>query len=140
MHEPVFSCVEAASARGIELSQELKSLIFNVNGKYVVVHLRGSQRVDSKKLYKLYKIPFKKRKHIQLISLEVLKSKFDSDYGLVCPFSPKIWRAKHVISEELIETNEIVYTNDGTLTGTVSFRVSLLKKTQFWMVRDIIKS
>ena len=50
-HEPVFTSEEAATVRGVKMSQAAKALLFKTKeGQFVLVVLPGDKRADSRKL------------------------------------------------------------------------------------------
>lgn len=139
-HLKVVSCQEAVLARNINLNEELKSIIVNIKGEFFVIHLRGSQRIDSKKILKIFNIPFKKKKSFRFATLNELKYGFNVEPGLICPFTRKIWNCKHIISNELIKKNDFVYTNNGTFFGYVKFKPTILLKTKNNKCLDITEN
>src|SRR6266446_8368642 len=52
-HEPVHTCEEAATVRGLSLEQGAKSLLFKTKVGFVLVVVPGDKRVDSRSLKKI---------------------------------------------------------------------------------------
>ncbi|HDD46539.1 MAG TPA: hypothetical protein ENG42_03610, partial [Candidatus Aenigmarchaeota archaeon] len=52
-HKPVFTSEEAARARGVELRQGVKAMVFKLKEKFVVALVPADRKVDTKKLKKL---------------------------------------------------------------------------------------
>lgn len=129
-HKKVVSCKEASKERGIGLEEELKSILVKIKGDFYLIHLRGSQRIDSKKILRIFNIPFYKKNSFRFATIEELKTIFNSAPGLVCPFVQKFWSIKHLISKELIDNNHYLFTNDDTFFGHVKFKALLLTKTK----------
>lgn len=54
-HRPVVSCMDAANARGIPLSHELKTLVLRAGAAVFAVHLRGDHRLDSRSVERTFR-------------------------------------------------------------------------------------
>ncbi len=138
-HVVVNNCEDAAQARKIALSQELKSIVMNVNDRLYAFHFRGDEDLDSrtiekyfKKILKIKPKKFRFAKSEELQSLNVFSPKEGKMYqvqkGTVTPLNQNIWKLYTFVSPSLFShKNEVVYTNDGTLDGQISFNPQLLK-------------
>lgn len=118
---PVVTCVEAAAAKEIELSQELKTMILSADGTTVAVHVPGDCRIDLRAVKS--DIPVKQA---FLVGSSELRNRGLSP-GTVTPLSPEIWEMKQFMDRRLLEFPEIS-TNDGTLTGYIFFNPRALLK------------
>jgi len=138
-HGIVNNCEDAAYARKIKLHQELKSIILNVNNQLYAFHFRGNEQLHSrtiekyfKKILKIKPKKFRFAKPAELSSLNIFSQKEDTIYqvqkGTVTPLNENIWNLYTFISPSLfVNEDDVVYTNDGTLDGQISFNPQLLK-------------
>ncbi|NOX92524.1 MAG: hypothetical protein GXP18_08765 [Gammaproteobacteria bacterium] len=118
--EPVNTCFDAACSRNIYLNEELKTLVFKSEEGFYVAHLPGDRLLDMHKLAQLgFPGTFCPKHELMIRNLKK---------GCLNPFN--VFELLHPIKAmfvcETILGIPRVYTNDGTLTGTISFPPSLL--------------
>lgn len=121
LNHQVVSCKEAATAKGIPLVNELKSLILETSKGLYIVHIPGNRYLDLRKIKKFLNI-----KSACLASKEVLAS-LGMQPGTVTPFDKNIWNLTHLASEEIFDL-KFVSTNNGNLDEYISFMPNLLLK------------
>lgn len=138
-HNPINNCEDAAVARGIKLSQELKSIVLRIDHHFYLVHLRGNEIFSSAKLAKVLKSPAYKVKSINFATPEELKHYFGLIKGQVNPFDKVFQHYRQIFSHTLFLGNPNLYTNDCTLDGYISFSPKLLFLTKNFIVADIVK-
>ena len=97
-HHKVISCKEAAFERGIELSQELKSIVVSIDSELYIIHLRGSQRINENRILNLFNLPYTKKNSLRFAHLYELVNKLETKPGLICPFIQSLWKCRHIIS------------------------------------------
>lgn len=110
----VLSCKEAAHAKGIELSRELKSLIVASSQGTCVVHVKG----DACACWRAVKRALNCRE--ACLATGQIMRQLRLERGIVCPIIDPVWSMKHLIDVSLLEMSW-VSTNDGTLRGYVMF-------------------
>lgn len=121
LNHQVVSCGEAATAKGIPLVNELKSLILETSKGLYIVHIPGNKYLDLRKVK-----TFINTNEAYLASKEVLTS-LEVQPGTVTPFSNNIWNLRQLISEEILNL-KFVSTNNGKLDEYISFPPTLLLK------------
>ncbi len=120
LDEPVNSCWEAAMSRNIHLEQELKTLIFQSASKTILYHGPGHRKFNINRLENI-------GKRVRLLSSNEL-AKYSLEKGTINPFNIDKYRLcydKVLICKSIFGLKE-VYTNDGTLTGSIKFAPELL--------------
>ncbi|BAZ40818.1 type 11 methyltransferase [Calothrix sp. NIES-4101] len=120
LDEPVNSCWEAAMSRNIHLEQELKTLIFQSASKTILYHGPGHRKFDINKLEN-------SGKNIRLLS-NIELAKYKLERGIINPFNIDkygLFYDKVLICRSIFGLQK-VYTNDGTLTGSINFSPELL--------------
>lgn len=111
---PAYSCQDAADKRGIQLHEELKTLLLRYADGYVAVHLRANLKVDFNAVR--YMLHGKKPSMIPAVDLA---DQFGLEYGLCNPMNvPKGWR--HLIDLSLM-VGDRVYTNAGARQLSIAF-------------------
>lgn len=115
----VVSCEEAATAKGIPLVNELKSLVLETSNGLYIVHIPGNKYLDLRKVKK-----FINTKDACLASKEVLAS-LGMQPGTVTPFNNNIWNLRQLVSEEILSL-KFVSTNNGKLNEYIRFTPTLL--------------
>jgi prolyl-tRNA editing enzyme YbaK/EbsC (Cys-tRNA(Pro) deacylase) len=115
----VISCKEAAGAKNIPLSHELKSLVLITGKGMYLLHLSGEKMADLRSVKKYLGC-----KQVCLASREDLKV-LNVKPGTVNPFYEKLSILPQLISTELLEL-EFVSTNAGELNKYVIFKPNLL--------------
>ncbi len=126
---PVISCKEAAEAKGIPLSNELKSLLLSTQKGFVVLHLPG----DAEASLRAVKNALEVREAClatddELLSLGLMR-------GCVCAVKDPIWSLPHLVSKRILKM-EMVSTNNGTNRGFYRFHPSVLLEAESVMVGD----
>ena len=114
----VRSCVEAAHARGIPLSLELKSLLLASSDLLVAAHLRGCDHLHNRRLKRICGV-----KNLVFASSDLLSS-MGLSKGQINPWSVPN-SVVHIVDTAVME-QPFMWTNDGTLTGTHQVRVASL--------------
>lgn len=114
-HGPVYTCIEAAKARGIPLKQELKSLFVNYSkDRFALLNLRGDQRINRK----LARSALNTRS-FRLANREELR-RFDTSLGLISPLSMSNCR---LLLDPSVLRMQYVVTNAGSLNIAVRIAV-----------------
>ena len=119
LQREVVSCEEASLAKGIPLTNELKSLVLTTNKGYYVVHIPGDMMVDLRKIKNYLTV-----NEAFLASKDDLK-KLGVQPGTVSPFVEAIWNLPHLISSDLLLL-DFVSTNIGELNKFMNFPPSEL--------------
>ncbi|MGE4290987.1 MAG: YbaK/EbsC family protein [Desulfovibrio sp.] len=111
LDKEVRSCLEAANARGIPLSLELKTLLLRADGKLMAVHLRGGDRLNNRLVKKACNI-----RNLAFETLEQIRA-YGLEKGIINPWTvPK--QAMHVVDTAVMKQS-VMTTNNGTLTGSM---------------------
>ena len=111
----VISCEQAASAKKIPLSHELKTLILNTSVGMVAVNLRGDRQVDLKKIKKfLFCRQACQASNEQLMTIGLVR-------GAVSAVLNPVWSMPILVSESLLSL-EFVSTNNGSNKEYFKFR------------------
>ncbi len=107
-HRKVISCEQAAQARNIQLHQELKSIVMRSNLHTFAVHIRGSDKINSKHV----------KSTINSKSLRFLNAEELATYQLY-PGTVNPWNTQfcdyHLLCEKIFK-NGFMATNNGTFT------------------------
>ncbi|MDY6839568.1 MAG: YbaK/EbsC family protein [Thermodesulfobacteriota bacterium] len=119
LEEEVISCKAAATAKGVPLKNELKTLILDTSIGTVALHIRGDRSAA------LRKVKNRLRCKEAYLSSPARLRELGAAPGTVHPFRSKIWGLKHLISKSLL-TLKYLTTNSGTLTEYVKFSPVLL--------------
>ena len=112
-HEPVFTCEQAAQARGVTPADGIKCMLMKANGKLFLVLTRGDKRLDLKKIASLAgakKLRFANEEEIEKIAL--------CKKGCVHPFCD----VKTFVDSALAEQDFIEF-NPGCHNKTVRIKV-----------------
>ena len=117
----VVYCEESATAKGIQLVNELNSLVLETSKGLYIVHIPGNKYLDLRKVKR-----FINANEACLASKEVLAS-LGVQPGTVTPFSNNIWNLKQLVSEEIFSL-KFISTNNGQLDEYISFKPNLLLK------------
>lgn len=116
---PARNCYEAACYRNILPAEELKSIIFQNDNHPFAVHLLGDCKVEANHL------PLASN-GLKLFDLSPFKNK-GLEKGTVNPFTiNNILNLKTIFICKSIFKQTKIYTNDGTLFGTIAFSPALL--------------
>ena len=121
------TCAEAAEARGVPLTNELKSLLLETTYGPVVVHVPGDKRVSLRAA--------KMSLHCRQVSLAspMVLEKLGLSPGTVCPFYEPLWSMRQLVCRELLARRPLT-TNNGTLRGYFVFEPELLLTAPFVMI------
>ena len=114
-HEKVVTCEEASLARGIELSEELKTLLLKVCKRYVALHIRGCDTLNSKKLKTFFRC-----KNTSFLNLEELAEK-GLKPGIINPWNIGFCDY-HIVCFRVFQ-NEHMATNNSRLDQGIFFDV-----------------
>ena len=126
VHNKVVSCMDAVVARKIELESELKSILLKIEREFCIVHMRANKALSSKKIKPFFRDHLRYyKKGFRFASYEELRY-FGIASGLVSPFHPRLDDLKQFVCKQIIESDTILYTNDGSYTGYVTFSPILL--------------
>lgn len=125
-HSRVITCEEAATARGVSIEQELKSILLKSNSDIFAVHLCGGHRIDSKAI----KTKLRK-KHLRFLNKSELNG-FGLKPGLVNPWNIEFCKINLVCNR--VFNNEFMTTNNGTFNKGVTLKPSQLLNLKEVMV------
>jgi len=117
----VVTCDEAVRAKGISLSEELKTLVLNTSKGLISVSIRGNDRLSLRKIKNDYNVP-----QAYITDLNELK-KLGLVPGTVTPANKELWFLPMFVDIKVFE-NVTVSTNNGTLNGYVNFDPKLLEE------------
>jgi len=96
-HPKVNNCEDAAYARGINVDQELKSLVLNINDILYAFHFRGNEKLNERLINKYFKdvlkVKIKKLRFARKYELKTLNSKDIWEY---ITFLKKEYRNKYI--------------------------------------------
>jgi prolyl-tRNA editing enzyme YbaK/EbsC (Cys-tRNA(Pro) deacylase) len=128
---PVVTCGEAASAKGVDLSRELKSLVLETSSGLAVAHIRGDAKLLLRAVKRELNVP-----EARLASTAALQTVGVSP-GTVTPFAPMFHNLSHLVARSVLELDWVT-TNSGTLTGYVVFRPTrLLNRLRYVTVAPV---
>jgi len=121
---PVVTCEEAATAKGIKLASELKSLILETSSGLIAVHLPGDGVLSLRAVK-----DFIEAEEAYLADPETLL-RLGLSPGTVCAVLDPVWSMPHLISRRIFDRKE-VSTNNRTKTGYFVFEpVELTRAAQ----------
>jgi aspartyl-tRNA(Asn)/glutamyl-tRNA(Gln) amidotransferase subunit B len=112
-HEAVTKPVDSARARGVELKQIAKALLYMVDGRPVLVVLPGDKQVNEGKLLK-----FCKAKRIRSAASVEVKHHTGCAVGLVPPLVEGV---RKIVDKSLLENKEVSF-NAGVATAGIIMR------------------
>lgn len=121
LERPVITCREAASAKGIPLSAELKTLILETSIGPVAVHVPGNRKISLRAVKRTLRC-----QQARVASRDKLSS-LGLAPGTVCPVLDPVWYMPQLLCESVLD-NETVSTNSGTLTGYFRFKPDVLMR------------
>jgi prolyl-tRNA editing enzyme YbaK/EbsC (Cys-tRNA(Pro) deacylase) len=130
---PVVSCEEAATARGIPLAQELKTLLVRTDGGIVAVHIPGDSSLS------LRKVKARLETTEAFLADPTDLSELGLSPGTVCAVLEPVWAMPHLVSRRVL-TLKSVMTNNGTRTGYFEFEPGVLVEAADVTVGDFEKS
>jgi prolyl-tRNA editing enzyme YbaK/EbsC (Cys-tRNA(Pro) deacylase) len=132
LEAPVITCEEAAQARGIPLTNELKTLLLRTSNGMVAAHLPGDGVLSLRKV------------KVRLESAEAYiadpeeLSAIGLSPGTVSAVLDPVWSLPHLVSRRLLNLSEVM-TNDGTRTGYFAFDPAVLVEASDVIVGDFEK-
>lgn len=115
----VVTCEEAAMAKGIELKNELKSLILETSDGLVVVHLQGDRRLSLRKVKEYLSV-----KEAYIASNDLIKE-HGLISGTVSAILDPVWSFTHLIDKDIFDL-DFVSTNAGSLNRYFKFDPKIL--------------
>jgi prolyl-tRNA editing enzyme YbaK/EbsC (Cys-tRNA(Pro) deacylase) len=110
----VTTCEEAAIARGVPLTNELKTLILITPSGFLAVHLPGDGKINLRAIKNELEI-----KDIRIADPEQI-NKIGLQPGTVSAILDPVWTMPHLISKRVLTLNYVT-TNNGTKTGYYRF-------------------
>jgi len=125
-HVPADTSQEVAKIRGTDPSIGAKALIIRSKGEFYLCVLRGTDKLDAKKLRTNSGI-----KKFSFITQEELKEIFNLEKGAVPPFGNLIPNIKETFFEEDLVSEKYFAFNIGTKTDSI--------KIESQIVLDIVK-
>lgn len=128
----VESCEDAARARGVPLTNELKTLILETSKGLVAVHLPGNREVSLRAVKDEIEAA-----EARLASGEILRS-LSLSRGTVSAVLDPVWSLPHLVSRSILGL-DYVTTNNGTLRGYLRFSPSVLLKAKRVRIGDFEK-
>lgn len=129
LDHPVVSCQEAATAKGIPLTNELKSTVLQTSMGIVCIHTTGNARISLRAVKEALAV-----KEAYLASYEELNS-LGLSPGTVSAVLEPVWSLPHLISRRLLN-QKYVSTNNGTLQGYFKFDPKILLSTSINKIGD----
>lgn len=134
LESPVISCEDAAKARGIQLVNELKSLLLETSKGRYVVHLPADGQVDLRRVKNFLNV-----KEAYILDPELLVADYDLSRGRICAVLEPIWSLPHLVSKRLLSLKEI-YTNNKTRIGYFKFSPNILMQAENSNLGDFEKT
>ncbi|HTA14584.1 MAG TPA: YbaK/EbsC family protein [Solirubrobacteraceae bacterium] len=129
LSEPVIACEAAASAKGIDLEHELKSLLLKTGHGPMLVHIRGDQHLSLRAVKRFLEVD-----QAFLASPAELRD-LGLAPGAVHPFAPRLWESPQLIAREVLRLNWVT-TNAGESTSYVVFDPQILLRAPAVSVGD----
>ena len=124
LDKDVISCEEAAEARGVPLTNELKTLILSTNNGFVAVHIPGDGQISLRAIKTALGV-----KNAFIAPPEELY-KMELSPGTVSAVLDPVWSLPHLISKRVL-TQDYVTTNNGTRSQYFKFDpVELLEASE----------
>ena len=121
--QEVVTCEEAAKARKIPLTNELKTLILQTPSGFIAAHLPGDGILNLREVKNTLEI-----KDIKIADPEQI-DKIGLQSGTVCALLNPVWDMPHLISKRLLSL-KYVMTNNGTKTGYFEFDPVIITNTR----------
>ena len=128
----VISCVEAAEAKGIEIKNELKTLVLETSSGICTVSVSAKNHVSLRQIKSALKVneAFLASQHL-LNTLHLIP-------GTVCPFLPEIWQMPMLIDEYVLELS-FVTTNKGVRNQCIFFPPQILLSSPKHIIGNFVK-
>ncbi len=119
LDKPVITCEQAAAAKGISLSSELKTIIILADEKIYAVNVPGNLNISLRKIKKFLDCD-------QAFMIDRVKL---NDLGLVpgtvCPVKDPVWNMPQLLDESVLH-HKFVSTNNGSLLSYFMFHPKIL--------------
>lgn len=132
LEHDVISCKEAASAKGIPLKHELKTLVLETNNGLCTINISGEDQISLRKIKDYFNV-----KNVYLASLEVLTS-MDLVPGAVCPFLDQLWKMPLLIDKQILDL-PFISTNNGKRNQYIIFSPKILLLAPNYIIGNFIK-
>ena len=116
-HIPAETSEEVAKIRGTDPNIGAKAIIVRSKGQYYMFVLRGTDKIDSKKIKNQTSV-----KKFSFINVEELNEIFHLERGAVPPFANLIPQIKEVYFEESLCNEEYFAFNIGTKTDSIKIK------------------
>jgi prolyl-tRNA editing enzyme YbaK/EbsC (Cys-tRNA(Pro) deacylase) len=127
---PVISCEDAASARGIPLCNELKTLIVETSAGLIAAHIPGDRTLSLRAVKEVLET-----EQASLSSPDNLRS-LGLTPGTVSAILDPVWSLPHLIDRAVLGL-EFVATNNKTTTGYFRFDPQILITASSYTLADI---
>jgi prolyl-tRNA editing enzyme YbaK/EbsC (Cys-tRNA(Pro) deacylase) len=127
----VVTCSEAASAKGIPLANELKTLLIVTSLGLYALHVPGNCKASLRTVKR-----FLRAKQSFLLPRDEL-AKIGLAPGIVCPILDPIWSLPHLVSSSVLDL-EFISTNSGDKSHYFTFEPTLLLKAREVSVGDFV--
>ncbi|MFW9878753.1 MAG: hypothetical protein ACFFG0_37215 [Candidatus Thorarchaeota archaeon] len=128
----VVSCIEAAKARKVSITKEIKHILLRSQYELIMVHVQADKLISLRKIKRFLKI-----KNICQADL----SRYDQKIfgrGVICPFIEPFWSMKHLVDVGLFN-HDWMTSNDTTKRGYIIFDPKILKCTKHHYLGDFVK-
>ncbi|MGD8781824.1 MAG: YbaK/EbsC family protein [Ignavibacteria bacterium] len=126
----VVTCEEAAKARNVNVTNELKHMLVKFHNKFALVHVCGNLDVELELVAHAIKV-----QQVHLASLKYTPIGH-IPRGTICPFKQPLWSWFHILDKS-IELKEWMTTNDGTKRGFLRFNPLLLRYSSNYMYANV---
>ena len=123
VNTPVVSCYDAAAQKGIDLRCELKTLILDTTVGVVAVHVPGDRTASLRLVKRALNCAE------ACLSSRATLSALGLAPGTVSALLPPVWAMKHLVCESVFD-QDVISTNNGTLTGYFLFSPDVLRSAQ----------
>lgn len=118
-HDPTFTSVESAAARGEDLSTGAKAIVYKVQSDFYLFVMAADKRIDTKKVKAYFKANGLKAKKTRFASQEELHELTGLVPGSVPPFGEPILPFKLFVDPSLANNQRISF-NAGSLTYSIT--------------------
>ncbi len=118
-HDPTYTSVESAAARGEDLSTGAKAIVYKVQSEFYLFVMAADRKIDTKKVKAYFKDKGLKAKKTRFATQEELFTLTGLVPGSVPPFGEPILPFKLFVDPSLLK-NEVISFNAGSLTYSIS--------------------
>lgn len=122
-HDPTYTSVESASARGEDLSTGAKAIVYKVQSEFYLFVMAADKKIDTKKVKAYFKDKGLKAKKTRFASREELLELTGLVPGSVPPFGEPILPFKLFVDPSLMKNEEISF-NAGSLTYSITLSLN----------------